>query len=27
MFADCWDNPDAVEQRKQELIAWDNANV
>lgn len=25
MFADCWDDPDAVEQRKAELAAWDEA--
>lgn len=22
MFADCWDDPDAVEQRRAELIEW-----
>lgn len=25
MFADCWDNPDAVEQRRADLIDWSEA--
>jgi hypothetical protein len=25
MFADCWDDPEAVERRRQELNEWANA--
>lgn len=25
MFADCWDDPEAVEQRRAELVEWDAA--
>ena len=25
MFADCWDDPDAVEQRRAELTEWNEA--